>query len=56
MFLSFSSPNTSSITFSALVFGNLQDPASGVRELLKSRHTVRRKAELGTQPEVFYII
>ena len=40
----------------ALVFGNLQDPASGVRELLKSRHTVRRKAELGTQPEVFYII
>jgi len=40
----------------ALVFGNLQDPDSGVRELLKSRHTVRRKAELGTQPEVFYII
>ena len=40
----------------ALVFGNLEDPQSEVRGLLRSRYTMRRKPELGTQPEVFYII
>lgn len=40
----------------ALIFGNLEDPQSEVRGLLGSRHTMRRKPELGTQPEVFYII
>ena len=40
----------------ALIFGNLEDPQSEVRGLLRSRYTIRRKPELGTQPEVFYII
>ena len=40
----------------ALIFGNLEDPQSEVRGLLRSRYTMRRKPELGTQPEVFYII
>ncbi len=40
----------------ALVFGNLADPRSEIRELLRTRHTVRRKPELGTRPQVFYIV
>jgi molybdopterin-containing oxidoreductase family iron-sulfur binding subunit len=40
----------------ALVFGNLNDPESDVRELLRSRFTIRRKAELGTRPAIYYIV
>jgi Fe-S-cluster-containing dehydrogenase component len=40
----------------ALVFGNLADPQSEVRQLLESRYTLRRKPELGTQPDVFYLV
>jgi molybdopterin-containing oxidoreductase family iron-sulfur binding subunit len=40
----------------ALVFGNLNDPTSAVRELLRSRHAIRRRPELGTQPEIYYLL
>jgi molybdopterin-containing oxidoreductase family iron-sulfur binding subunit len=40
----------------ALVFGDLEDPESEVRQLLREHFTLRRKAELGTQPEVYYIV
>jgi len=40
----------------ALVFGDLEDPGSEVRELLRSHFALRRKPELGTQPEVYYIL
>ena len=40
----------------ALVFGNLNDPAAPVRELLRTRYTIRRKPELGTHPEVHYLV
>ncbi len=40
----------------ALVFGDLEDPDSKVRELLRARFSIRRKAELGTQPEVYYLV
>jgi molybdopterin-containing oxidoreductase family iron-sulfur binding subunit len=40
----------------ALVFGNLIDPKDPVRELLRTRHTIRRKPELGTHPEVHYLV
>ena len=40
----------------ALVFGNLADPKSEVRQLLESRFALRRKPELGTQPDVFYLV
>jgi molybdopterin-containing oxidoreductase family iron-sulfur binding subunit len=40
----------------ALIFGNLADPNSEIREALRSRRHVRRKAELGTGPNVFYIV
>jgi len=40
----------------ALVFGDLEDPKSGVRKLLASHYTIRRKPELGTEPNVYYIV
>ena len=40
----------------ALVFGDLEDPASEVRQLLKTHYTIRRKQSLGTEPSVYYIV
>ncbi len=40
----------------ALTFGDLADPESNVRKLLRERYTIRRKAELGTEPNLFYIV
>lgn len=40
----------------ALVFGDLADPESNVRKLLASHYTIRRKPELGTEPNVYYIV
>ncbi|MHC4512595.1 MAG: sulfate reduction electron transfer complex DsrMKJOP subunit DsrO [Planctomycetota bacterium] len=38
----------------AMLFGDLEDPNSEIREFIKSNFTVRRKAELGTHPQVHY--
>lgn len=40
----------------ALVFGNLSDAGSVVSTLLAGRFAIRRKPELGTRPEVYYIV
>jgi molybdopterin-containing oxidoreductase family iron-sulfur binding subunit len=40
----------------AMVFGDLNDPQSEVRKLLGSRYALRRKPELGTKPEVYYLV
>jgi len=40
----------------ALIFGDLDDPESEVRAILKERYTIRRKPALGTEPEVYYIV
>jgi molybdopterin-containing oxidoreductase family iron-sulfur binding subunit len=40
----------------ALVFGNLEDSKSEVRELLRTRFAIRRKPELGTNPEIYYLV
>ena len=40
----------------AMVFGDLNDAGSDVRQLLASEFSIRRKPELGTNPEVFYIV
>ena len=37
-----------------LVFGNLNDPNSEIRQKLKKHITFTRKSELGTRPSVFY--
>jgi molybdopterin-containing oxidoreductase family iron-sulfur binding subunit len=40
----------------ALAFGDLDDPDSEVRKLLKSNFAIRRKPALGAGPSVFYIV
>ncbi|HDL03213.1 MAG: 4Fe-4S ferredoxin [Candidatus Zixiibacteriota bacterium] len=40
----------------ALVFGDLEDPESEVRALLRENYAIRRKPALGTNPEVYYIV
>jgi molybdopterin-containing oxidoreductase family iron-sulfur binding subunit len=40
----------------AMAFGDLGDPASPVRALLRGRFALRRKPELGTGPAVFYLV
>jgi molybdopterin-containing oxidoreductase family iron-sulfur binding subunit len=39
-----------------LAFGDLFDPSSEVRELIKTNYTIRRKVHLGTEPSVYYIV
>jgi molybdopterin-containing oxidoreductase family iron-sulfur binding subunit len=40
----------------AIVFGDLEDPESEVRELLGENYTIRRMQGLGTGPSVYYIV
>jgi len=40
----------------AIVFGDLNDPKSELRQVLDSEFTIQRKASLGTKPSVFYIV
>jgi molybdopterin-containing oxidoreductase family iron-sulfur binding subunit len=40
----------------AMMFGDLNNPDSEVRQALKSHHIIQRLPELGTKPKVFYIV
>ena len=40
----------------ALIFGDLEDPDSAVREILQKHHSIRRKPELGTMPQIYYLV
>jgi molybdopterin-containing oxidoreductase family iron-sulfur binding subunit len=40
----------------AMVFGDLADPASALRQQLAGRFAIRRKVELGTGPAVYYLV
>jgi len=40
----------------AIHFGDLTDPNSEIRTLLKEHYAIRRKPDLGTEPGVFYIL
>jgi Fe-S-cluster-containing dehydrogenase component len=40
----------------ALAFGNLEDPGSDVRRLLGRGFSIRRRPELGTGPQVYYLL
>jgi molybdopterin-containing oxidoreductase family iron-sulfur binding subunit len=40
----------------AMIFGNLNDPESEIRKVLKANFTIQRKPSLGTHPSVFYIV
>jgi len=40
----------------SFLFGDLEDPGSNVRKLLRSRYAIRRKPELGTGPNIYYVV
>jgi molybdopterin-containing oxidoreductase family iron-sulfur binding subunit len=40
----------------ALVFGDLKDTKSEIREALKFKTLYQRQPELGTKPKVYYIL
>jgi molybdopterin-containing oxidoreductase family iron-sulfur binding subunit len=40
----------------AMVFGDLEDPDSDVRSLLRTRYAIRRRPELGTRPQIYYLV
>lgn len=40
----------------ALVFGNLNDPNSEIRKILKENYSIQRNPSLGTLPSVFYLV
>jgi molybdopterin-containing oxidoreductase family iron-sulfur binding subunit len=40
----------------ALLFGDVSDPASDIRRVLAERYAIRRKPELGTRPQIYYVI
>ena len=40
----------------AILFGDLDDPNSDVRQALKENFAIRRKPSLGTEPSVYYIV
>ena len=40
----------------AMVFGDLEVPDSNIRKVLRSRYSIRRKPELGTGPNIYYLI
>ncbi len=40
----------------AMIFGDLEDPESEVRQVLRDTFTIRRKPGLGTHPEIYYIV
>jgi molybdopterin-containing oxidoreductase family iron-sulfur binding subunit len=39
----------------AIMFGDLDDPQSEVRKALRENFAIRRKVELGTGPNIYYI-
>jgi Fe-S-cluster-containing dehydrogenase component len=40
----------------AMVFGDLNDEKSEVRQVLEKEFTIQRNASAGTKPSVFYIV
>lgn len=38
-----------------IIFGDLEDPESKVRKILRENFAIRRKVELGTGPSIYYI-
>lgn len=40
----------------AMMFGDFRDPSSGLRGAVDERYSIRRKPELGTRPQVVYLV
>ena len=39
-----------------MTFGDIRDPGSEVARVLKDGFSIRRKPELGTEPQIFYLV
>ena len=39
-----------------MTFGDIRDPDSEVARVLKDGFSIRRKPELGTEPQIFYLV
>jgi len=39
-----------------MTFGDIRDPNSEVARVLKDGFSIRRKPELGTEPQIFYLV
>jgi len=40
----------------AIIFGDIDDPDSGISKVLAEKFTLQRRANLGTKPKVYYIV
>jgi Fe-S-cluster-containing dehydrogenase component len=40
----------------ALIFGDLENPQSEIRNVVENRFTLRRRPSLGTEPQIYYIL
>ncbi len=40
----------------ALIFGDMEDSRSVIRRIVQNRMTLRRRAGLGTEPQIYYIL
>lgn len=40
----------------SMIFGDLEDYGSNIRKVLRSRYAIRRKPELGTGPNIYYLV
>ncbi len=40
----------------AMIFGDLKDGGSEIRKLLQARYSIRRRPDLGTEPQVYYLV
>ncbi len=40
----------------AIIFGDLEDPNSEIREIIRTKYTIKRKPGLGTNPGIYYVI
>jgi Fe-S-cluster-containing dehydrogenase component len=40
----------------AMYFGDVGDPHSEIVQVLRSRHSLQRRPQMGTQPHVFYLV
>jgi len=49
-------PACVAVSKGGLIFGDLDDPESEVRKILKANFAIRRKPALGAGPSVFYIV
>jgi len=49
-------PHCAEVSEGAIIVGDLENPESEIRALLKENYSIRRKQSLGTEPSVYYIM